>query len=120
MALAATVTNVNMNRNRIIVSGTLTASGSYPTGGDTVNLNSATWPVGSSGAVPSQAAVGAGESYVQGTSGYTFGVIPGTSPADTKVLINSAAGTEVSAGAYPAAITGDTNFRFCFSFQKLV
>jgi hypothetical protein len=121
MSLAAVVNNVTFDQSRIYVTGLLTASGSYSTGGDTLNINTATWPPGSLGAVPSQQRCDPAQSFVQGGFGYSFDVIPGTSPANSLVKISTASGSnELPAGAYPSQITGDTNMTFCLAFPKLV
>jgi len=74
----------------------LAFSGSYTTGGDAWNPL-AGWP----GATPSQVLSVA----VDGGGGYDFEYQKPT--GGLKVF--SAAGTELAAGAYPAALTGDTN-----------
>jgi len=81
----------------------LTFSGSYTAGGDTLNL---------AGVVPTRKA----PVYVvitESQSGYDYVYVPGTDITSGKVKIfqqgaASGAFAELAAGAYPAAITGDT------------
>jgi hypothetical protein len=107
MALALTVTKQWYDGKKLFVMGTIAGSGSYVTGGDTLNLQS----LGiKSSQVPFQAWIG-------GTSGYAFGWVPGTTQANGKVKISTTAATELAAGAYPAGITGDTNIQFEAGFE---
>jgi hypothetical protein len=119
MALALTITHATVTKTLVTYYGTMVASGNYVTGGDTANLNSATWPVGSQNAVPALSGIQAGASYVNGSAGYSFCVIAGTNPTNTLVKINSAAATELTGGsAYPTGMLNDTNITFAFSFRK--
>lgn len=85
----------------------ITASGSYTTGGDTLNLN---------GILP---AVGAGQIprivLIAGQSGFVYQYVNGTKMADgkMKVLVATTSGTnaplqEHGATSYVAGVTGDT------------
>lgn len=120
MPLTVTVKSGTVDKNFNYYTGTLVATGNYVTGGDTLNLNGATWPAGSSGAVHSLNGCVAGPSVVNGSAGYSFCVIPGTNPANTLLKINSAAGTELTGGsAYPSGMLNDTNITFVIAFRKL-
>jgi len=79
--------------------GTLAFSGSYTTGGDTLDLSQQ--PLVPSTQVPIQATI-------QGQSGYNYVFIPGSALNTNKVKIYSSGQTELAAGAYPAAITSDS------------
>jgi len=98
MALALTVTKQWYDGKKVFVVGTIVASGSYATGGDTINFTSLGIP-------SSQGAFWVKFNSLNGY-GYTFA--PGTTQANGKVRINTASNTELGAGAYPAGITGDT------------
>lgn len=104
----------------LVLRGYLTASGNYSTGGDTLDLSTDS---GSSLVIPpglsipfSAPPIGG---WAQGSAGYSFAYIPGTTLANGKVKINSASGTEVSAGSYPAGISGDTNIYCEIEFARL-
>jgi hypothetical protein len=75
---------------------TLAFSGSYVTGGDAFNPLVG-WP----GAAPSQVIT----VQVDGGAGYDFEF----QKPSGGLKVFSSAGTELAAGAYPAALTGDTN-----------
>ena len=117
MALALNVKGIDDGGDLVYIFGTLTPSGSYSSGGDTLDLTTiegaavlarvfaaATVPVNGS---------------VYGTTGDSYGFIPGAALNNGKVKINTASNTELGAGAYPARITGDANINFEFVFQKL-
>jgi hypothetical protein len=46
--------------------------------------------------------------FIQGTNGYGFGYVPGTTPSNGKIKITTASNTELGNIAYGAPITGDT------------
>lgn len=86
-----------------------TPSGNYTTGGDTANLNPASWTdpntVGLLGEplnVP-QTPVSVD---TQNLGGYYAEVVPASTLAAFKVQFYTSEGNELAAGAYPAAITG--------------
>jgi hypothetical protein len=114
MALAITVTDIDAGSQNVSVFGTLAASGSYSTGGDTLDLTAISAQCGVSLA-PIQVWIG-------GSSGDAYAFIPAASPtlANGKVKVNTASNTELASGAYPARITGDTNIQFEAIFQKLL
>lgn len=111
MPLAVTITRLSMSGQNARIAFNLTPSGSYATGGDTVDFTKATQDVAFLGMVPNfiptdQALVNFD---VWDSSGnLANGVFPvmGTTLANNKVKFTSAFNTELSAGAYPAAITG--------------
>lgn len=104
--------NNSSDISQLIVYGTLVFSGSYVSGGDTLNFNTASGTQGGMGAdaiksasLPTFSVIL--EAPVAGTpgSGYTYLYSPGTSQANGKVQL-FAGGTELAAGAYPAGVTG--------------
>lgn len=105
MALASTVTVVDITRRRKRKTIQVTPSGNYVAGGDTIDLTATTNPSFLAGAgfgsVPKR--------YIacRAPGGYTAEYIPGATLATCKVKYYSAAGQELAAGAYPAALTGD-------------
>src|SRR5690242_9913046 len=114
MALAINITNVDAGKTDLYVFGTLTPSGSYSTGGDTLDFTTVANQIGASQA-PVQVWVGS-------TTGDTYAFVRAASPtlANGKIKINTASNTELSAGAYPARITGDTNIQIEAVFSKLI
>src|ERR1700689_5369902 len=91
MALAFSLVDTWDDGKRIHVSGTIAATGSYATGGDTVDLSQV--PVIASAQPPIQ-----GTAWMDGLAGYDYVFIPGSAMNSNKVKI-SAEGA--SAGAFP-------------------
>lgn len=118
MPIALTVVDIDNSGKSLYLTCLLAFSGSYPTGGDTVDLTT----VIGKGVLGRVFQAGKSPLYgaAYGTSGHSYGVIPGTTLANGKVKISTAAGTELIAGAYPAAITGDTNIYGNFVFDMLL
>ncbi len=116
MALAFSLVDTWDDGKRIHVSGTVTATGNYSTGGDTLDLSQ--FPVIASAQAPTQ-----GTASMDGLAGYDYVFAPGTAMNNGKVKLfaqGAAAGAfpELGAGAYPGAITGDT-ITFYGIFKKL-
>lgn len=116
MALAFTLIDTWDDGKRIHVSGTVAASGSYTTGGDTLDLSQ--FPIIAAAQAPLQ-----GTAWMDGISGYDYVFTPGSAMNNGKVKIfqqGSSAGPfpELAAGAYPSAITGDTITLYAI-FKKL-
>ena len=88
-------------RNLVYAIGTLTFSGSYPTGGDTLDLTPVADKLSSSQIV--QIVIDS----LNGNNTYYVAVL-GNALNNHKVKVFSPGGTELSAGAYPGDITGDT------------
>lgn len=123
MALAVNVQSIDAKGDMVVVKGKLVASGSYTTGGDTVDFTALTFD-----------ALFTGPSQVIGTSGapVQFGVwseggnvtraysgLIGSALNNNKVKFGgSTYASELAAGAYPADVTGDT-IAFEASFKKL-
>lgn len=114
MALAITITSVDAAADNIYVFGILVASGSYTTGGDTLDFTTVASQIGASQA-PVQVWVG-------GTTGDNYAFVRNAAPtlANGAVKINTASATELAAGAYPARITSDTGIQFEAVFSKLI
>jgi hypothetical protein len=114
MALAITITDIDGGGQNLCVFGTLTASGNYSTGGDTLDFTTVAGQIAASQA-PLQVWIG-------GSTGDACAFVRAASPtlANGKMKINTASNTELGSGAYPARITGDTNIQFEAIFQKLL
>ena len=116
MALAFSLVDTWDDGKRVHVSGTVAASGSYASGGDTLDLSQA--PLIASASAPVQ-----GTAWLDGLSGYDFVFAPGSAMNNGKVKIfaqgtSAGAFPELAAGAYPGAITGDT-ITFYGIFKKM-
>ncbi|HEY0701646.1 MAG TPA: hypothetical protein VGD60_02665 [Candidatus Acidoferrales bacterium] len=117
MALTFSLVDTWDDGKRIHVSGTVAASGNYTTGGDTLDLSQ--FPVIASAQAPIQ-----GTAWMDGLAGYDYVFAPGAALNNSKVKMFACAATvqaafpELAAGAYPAAITGDT-ITFYGIFKKL-
>jgi len=116
MALAFTLVDTWDDGKRIHVSGTVAASGSYTTGGDTLDLSQ--FPIVAATQAPIQ-----GTAWMDGLAGYDYVFTPGSAMNNGKVKVfqqGSSAGAfpELAAGAYPAAVTSDT-LTFYGIFAKL-
>jgi hypothetical protein len=106
MALTFTLVDTWDDGNRIHVSGTVAASGSYTTGGDTLDLSQ--FPIIASTQPPIQ-----GTAWMDGLAGYDYVFAPGPNINANKVKVFQEHGTagpfqELPATAYPNAIVNDT------------
>ena len=102
MSLALAVTDKWFDGQRLHVVGTVTPSGSYSTGGDTLNFKNIDVK---SQQVPSWVDI-------NGKSGYVYSFDPGTLISNGKMLIHEAAADggaldELETGAYPEAVKSD-------------
>lgn len=116
MALAFLLIDTWDDGQRIHVTGTVTASANYSTGGDTLDLSQ--FPLIASTQPPIQ-----GTSWMDGLSGYDYVFYPGSAMNNGRVKIfqqGSGAGAfaELASGAYPSTITADT-ITFYGIFKKL-
>lgn len=80
--------------------GTLTFSGNYPTGGDTLDFTQV------ADKLPSTQIIQAFAESQNGNSGY-YVAIAGSALNNWKLKAFTGGGTEISAGAYPAGVTSD-------------
>jgi hypothetical protein len=114
MAIAINIIDVDAGSQNLCVLGSLVFSGNYATGGDTIDFTAVASQIEASQA-PLQVWVG-------GSTGDSCAFIRSASPtlANGKIKINTASNTELTSGAYPARITGDTNIQFEAIFQKLL
>ena len=116
MALTFSLVDTWQDGNRVQVTGTVAAYGSYVAGGDTVDLSQ--FPAVSSMRAPIQ-----GTAWMDGLAGYDYVFTPGSAMNNGKVKIfqqSASAGPfpELAAGSYPSAITSDT-ITFYGIFPKL-
>ena len=115
MAIALAVTDIDNSGKSVYLTVTMTFSGSYSTGGDTIDFTTVAGK-GYLGRV-FQASKPPLYGYAAGSGGYSFGLIPGTTLANGKIKISTTAATELAAGAYPAGITGDANIYCTATFD---
>ena len=116
MALAFSLVDTWDDGKRIHVAGTVSASGNYTIGGDTLDLSQL--PIIASTQPPIQ-----GTAWMDGLAGYDYVFAPGSAMNSNKVKIfqqasGAGAFAELASGAYPAAITGDS-ITFYGMFKKL-
>ena len=88
-------------RNFVYAVGTLTFTGSYATNGDTLDLTTVADKLSSSQIVQIVA------DSVNGNGMYYVAVV-GSALNNHKLKVFSAGGSELTAGAYPVGVTGDT------------
>jgi hypothetical protein len=86
--------------NFVYAIGTLTFSGNYPTGGDTLDFTQV------ADKLPSTQIVQAFAESQNGNSGY-YVAIAGSALNNWKLKAFNGGGAEISAGAYPASVTSD-------------
>ncbi len=108
MALTFTLVDSWDDGKRIHIAGTVAVSGSYTTGGDTLDL-SPIEPLG----VPTTKPPIAGTAWMDGLAGYDYIFAPGAAINGNKMKVFQQAGAagafaELASGSYPTAITGDT------------
>jgi hypothetical protein len=125
MAISVSIQTVDAFDNCVVVSGKLLATGSYVTGGDTVNFTTAVQDPLFQGLQPSiPSSQPPSQFLVQSQGGNlvnTYSAIIGTQQTNCKLKVSAAStfGTEFSAGAYSAAILAD-NIGFSAVFPKFV
>jgi hypothetical protein len=108
MAITITVQNVDASGPVVWATGSIAFSGSYPTGGDTLDWTTAIPQVGSSGAAtPSSSGPHQANFDSQNGNGGYYVAVQGSAPNNWKVKCFQASGTEVTAGAYPTSVTSD-------------
>ena len=93
--------NVDSSANNFVYAiGTLTFSGNYPTGGDTLDFTQI------ADKLPSTQLVQVFAESQNGNGGY-YVAIAGSALNNWKLKAFNGGGTEVTAGAYPASVTTD-------------
>jgi hypothetical protein len=112
MPLAINVVDTDALSDNVYIFGSLTPSGNYSTGGDTLDFTT----VGNQ--VP--ASLSPVQVWVGGSTGDTYSWIAGAALNSQKIKINTASNTELASGAYPSRITGDTNIVFEAVFKKMI
>src|SRR6202142_3767047 len=112
MALAVNITYVARIGSQFRIGFKLIPSGTYPTGGDSVNFATAGVDPNFVGMIPQVMALGAPLSFDIWSNGgnITTVYVPvlGTTQANNKIKGNLGLNTEFSAGAYPASALADT------------
>jgi hypothetical protein len=112
MALTMTIVSVDAAADNIYIFGTLSASGSYATGGDTLDFTTVA-PQLAASQPPLQLWAG-------GSTGDTYAWISENALNNQKLKISTASGTELASGAYPGRISGDENIQFEAVFAKMI
>jgi hypothetical protein len=101
ITISLTPLNVDSSASNFVYAiATLTFSGNYPTGGDTVDFTQV------ADKLPSTQIVQAFAESQNGNSGYYIAVA-GAALNNWKLKAFNGGGTEISAGAYPASVTTD-------------
>jgi hypothetical protein len=94
-------TNVDSSASNFVYAiATLTFSGNYPTGGDTLDFTQV------ADKLPSTQVIQAFAESQNGNSGY-YVPVQGSALNNWKLKCFAGGGTEITAGAYPASVTGD-------------
>ena len=104
MPLSISIPSQNVDasgRNLVYAIGLLTFTGSYPSGGDTLDLTPVSEKLSSSQILQIVA------DSVNGNAMYYVAVV-GNALNNHKLKVFSAGGTELAVGAYPGGVTGDT------------
>ncbi len=101
ITIALQSTNVDSSASNFVYGlATLTFSGSYPAGGDTLDFTQV------ADKLPSTQIVQAFAESQNGNAGY-YVAIAGSAENNWKLKAFNGGGTEITAGAYPASVTSD-------------
>ncbi len=101
ITISLTPNNVDSSASNFVYAiATLTFTGSYPTGGDTVDFTTV------ADKLPSTQIIQVFAESQNGNSGYYIAV-QGSAMNNWKLKAFSGGGTEITAGAYPASVTTD-------------
>jgi hypothetical protein len=101
ITLSLSPLNVDSSASNFVYAiGTLTFSGNYPTGGDTLDFTQV------ADKLPSTQIVQAFGESQNGNSGY-YVAVAGSALNNWKLKAFNGGGTEIAAGAYPASVTTD-------------
>ena len=106
MSITANVLTTQSNKLKEIYVA-IVPTGSYSTGGDTFDLTALKNPNFLPDPFLARVPVSIGVMNEE-MGGYYVGILPGTAPNNYKIKFYQPGGSEVAAGAYPAAITGGT------------
>jgi len=135
MAVQLNIIQVQENDDSVTLVAKLTFSGNYvnPTGD---NIDFTTIIGASAAGGPGVAALNTSKNPRQflasapalqgtisrgsGAGGYDITFVPGNALNANAVFVWTAAGTQLGSGAYPAAITGDTQITLTATFDKLL
>jgi hypothetical protein len=116
MAVALAVVSVDNTRRKKRITYAATFSANYATGGDTIDFTAATDPKFKNARIP---AVPPELIEVNGNpGGHGAEGVVGAANNNSKIKLYSASGTELAAGAYVAAVTGDTNVTITAVFPQ--
>ncbi len=113
MSLAVTITYVAKVGSQVRIGFKLAPSGTYVTGGDTVNFSTAAVDPAFVGMCPATESLGAPLSFDVWPGGGNittfYSTVLGTTAATCKLKVASALNTEATGGsAYPASVLADT------------
>lgn len=101
ITIALSPTNVDSSASNFVYAlSTLTFSGSYPTGGDTLDFTQI------ADKLPSDQIIQVFAESQNGNGGY-YVAVQGSAMNNWKLKAFASGGTEVTAGAYPASVTTD-------------
>ena len=101
ITISLTSNNVDSSASNFVYAiATLTFTGSYPTGGDTVDFTTV------ADKLPSTQIIQVFAESQNGNSGY-YVAVQGSAMNNWKLKAFSGGGTEITAGAYPASVTTD-------------
>jgi len=101
ITISLTPNNVDSSASNFVYAiATLTFTGSYPTGGDTVDFTTV------ADKLPSTQIIQVFAESQNGNSGY-YVAVQGSAMNNWKLKAFSGGGTEITAGAYPASVTTD-------------
>lgn len=114
MPLILTVDQIDHAGRALIVRGRLAATGNYATGGVAVDFTAAILPLGQSLTVTKLPV----SVKILGSTGHSYGWVPGTTLANGKAIINTTAATELAQAAFPASILADAAIYFEAVFDK--
>lgn len=123
MAWTWNVTKIVRREQEIDVFGSLSFTGSYVSGGDAggsllIGNGTAGWPQWTPQESGLHATLPPTEGNLQLDGGYTGSIVPGSAVLPARVKIYTAAAAELTAGAYPAAVTGATQHTLRLTYRK--
>ena len=106
MSITANVLATQTNRLKEVYVA-IVPSGNYSTGGDTLDLTGLKNPIFLPDPFLARVPISVGVMNEE-MSGFYLGILPGTAPNNYKIKFYQPGGVELTAGAYPAAVTGGT------------